>query len=95
MKSGLCINFKVVTALHLTTSLFLLKYTESLPCTQAFAEEIHERVRKDLWGYCSDEILDAKDLHRIKYQVISLTNSPYCPPTCFVLLVRRLCLSIK
>ncbi|XP_020627745.1 methionine synthase-like [Orbicella faveolata] len=37
---------------------------------EAFAEELHERVRKDLWGYCSDEILDAKDLHRIKYQGI-------------------------
>ena len=38
---------------------------------QAFAEELHERVRKELWGYCSDEVLDAKDLHRIKYQVSS------------------------
>ena len=37
---------------------------------QAFAEQFHERVRKDLWGYCSDEILDAKDLHRIKYQAM-------------------------
>lgn len=44
---------------------------------QAFAEELHERVRKDLWGYCGDEILDAKDLHRIKYQVITLENSSY------------------
>ncbi|XP_027035812.1 methionine synthase-like [Pocillopora damicornis] len=37
---------------------------------EAFAEELHERVRKELWGYCSDEVLDAKDLHRIKYQGI-------------------------
>lgn len=37
---------------------------------EAFAEQLHERVRKDLWGYCSDEILDAKDLLRIKYQGI-------------------------
>jgi len=37
---------------------------------EAFAELLHERVRKDLWGYCSDEILDAKDLLRIKYQGI-------------------------
>ncbi|XP_073247653.1 methionine synthase-like isoform X1 [Porites lutea] len=37
---------------------------------EAFAEQLHERVRKDLWGYCSDELLDAKDMHRIKYQGI-------------------------
>lgn len=36
---------------------------------EAFAEELHERVRKDLWGYASDEYLEANDLHRIKYQV--------------------------
>lgn len=35
---------------------------------EAFAEELHERVRKDLWGYASDEYLEANDLHRIKYQ---------------------------
>ncbi|XP_033104973.1 methionine synthase-like [Anneissia japonica] len=34
---------------------------------EAFAEELHERVRKEYWGYSSDEILDAKDLHSIKY----------------------------
>ncbi|XP_042865202.1 methionine synthase-like isoform X2 [Penaeus japonicus] len=37
---------------------------------EAFAEELHERVRKDLWGYASDEYLEANDLHRIKYQGI-------------------------
>lgn len=37
---------------------------------EAFAEQLHERVRKDLWGYCGDEVLDAKELHRIKYQGI-------------------------
>ncbi|XP_065059051.1 methionine synthase-like isoform X2 [Rhopilema esculentum] len=37
---------------------------------EAFAEEMHERVRKELWGYCSEERLDSKDLHRIKYQGI-------------------------
>ena len=42
---------------------------------QAFAEQLHERVRKELWGYCSDELLDAKDMHRIKYQVGLITTS--------------------
>ncbi|KAG7171128.1 Methionine synthase-like [Homarus americanus] len=37
---------------------------------EAFAEELHERVRKDLWGYASDEYLEANDLHRLKYMGI-------------------------
>jgi len=37
---------------------------------EAFAEELHERVRIDLWGYCGDEAMDAEDLHRIKYEGI-------------------------
>lgn len=37
---------------------------------QAFAEELHVRVRKDLWGYSSDEALQASDLHRVRYQGI-------------------------
>ena len=36
---------------------------------EAFAEEMHQRVRTDLWGYCSKENLLAADLHRIKYNV--------------------------
>ena len=36
---------------------------------EAFAEELHERVRKDLWGYANNEYLEANDLHRLKYQV--------------------------
>ena len=39
---------------------------------QAFAEELHERVRKELWGYCNDESLSAEDLHKIQYQVYQL-----------------------
>ena len=30
---------------------------------------LHERVRKELWGYSTDEILNASDLHKIKYSV--------------------------
>ncbi|KAL5463871.1 hypothetical protein EMCRGX_G032815 [Ephydatia muelleri] len=37
---------------------------------EAFAEELHERVRRELWGYSKDEALDAKDLHRLQYQGI-------------------------
>jgi len=41
-----------------------------LTVLQAFAEELHARVRKDLWGYSADEALQASDLHRIRYQGI-------------------------
>lgn len=37
---------------------------------EAFAEELHERVRKELWGYSNVENLDAQELHKIKYQGI-------------------------
>ncbi|EDO35691.1 predicted protein [Nematostella vectensis] len=37
---------------------------------EAFAEELHEQVRKHYWGYCGEESLDTKDLHRIRYQGI-------------------------
>uniref|UniRef100_A0A8B9FLT7 Methionine synthase n=1 Tax=Amazona collaria TaxID=241587 RepID=A0A8B9FLT7_9PSIT len=37
---------------------------------EAFAEELHARVRKELWAYCSTEQLDLSDLRRIKYEGI-------------------------
>uniref|UniRef100_A0AAY4B667 Methionine synthase n=1 Tax=Denticeps clupeoides TaxID=299321 RepID=A0AAY4B667_9TELE len=37
---------------------------------EAFAEELHARVRKDLWGYSTEEYLPAADLHRIRYSGI-------------------------
>ena len=36
---------------------------------EAFAEHLHERVRKEYWGYNKNEELNADDLHKIKYQV--------------------------
>ncbi|KFW08782.1 Methionine synthase, partial [Eurypyga helias] len=37
---------------------------------EAFAEELHERVRKEFWAYCSTEQLDLSDLRRVKYEGI-------------------------
>ena len=37
---------------------------------EAFAEHLHERVRKDLWGYNNEESLKEEDLLKIKYQGI-------------------------
>ncbi|HNJ03651.1 MAG TPA: vitamin B12 dependent-methionine synthase activation domain-containing protein, partial [Leptospiraceae bacterium] len=37
---------------------------------EAFAERLHEMVRKEIWGYASDESLSAEDLVREAYQGI-------------------------
>ncbi|XP_052468033.1 methionine synthase isoform X2 [Carassius gibelio] len=37
---------------------------------EAFAEELHARVRRDLWGYSGEEDLPASDLHRLRYEGI-------------------------
>lgn len=36
---------------------------------EAFAEELHERVRQEIWGYSNEETFTTSDLHQIKYQV--------------------------
>lgn len=36
---------------------------------EAFAEYLHEVVRREYWGYSKNETLNAEDLHKIKYQV--------------------------
>lgn len=36
---------------------------------EAFAEHLHERVRKEFWGYSNEESLKEEDLLKIKYQV--------------------------
>ncbi|XP_057364717.1 methionine synthase-like [Daphnia carinata] len=37
---------------------------------EAFAEALHEIVRTELWGYCSEERLAPSELHSIKYKGI-------------------------
>ena len=47
---------------------------------EAFAECLHERVRKDLWGYGADESLSNEDLIKEKYQGIRpAPGYPACP----------------
>ena len=47
---------------------------------EAFAEALHERVRKDLWGYAAGEQLDIEGLVREKYQGIRpAPGYPACP----------------
>jgi 5-methyltetrahydrofolate--homocysteine methyltransferase len=47
---------------------------------EAFAEALHERVRKDLWGYAADERLSNEDLIAEKYRGIRpAPGYPACP----------------
>ncbi|MDH5912090.1 methionine synthase [Vibrio splendidus] len=47
---------------------------------EAFAEYLHKEVRKDIWGYSSDENLSNDDLIREKYQGIRpAPGYPACP----------------
>jgi 5-methyltetrahydrofolate--homocysteine methyltransferase len=47
---------------------------------EAFAELMHERVRREFWGYASDENLSNDDLIREKYQGIRpAPGYPACP----------------
>jgi 5-methyltetrahydrofolate--homocysteine methyltransferase len=47
---------------------------------EAFAEYLHEQVRKDIWGYSADENLSNDELIREKYQGIRpAPGYPACP----------------
>jgi len=47
---------------------------------EAFAERLHERVRKTLWGYAPDEALTNEELTREKYRGIRpAPGYPACP----------------
>ncbi|TAF45448.1 MAG: methionine synthase, partial [Sphingobacteriales bacterium] len=47
---------------------------------EAFAEKLHELVRKDYWGYATNEILNSDDLIKEKYQGIRpAPGYPACP----------------
>ncbi|MBL7778045.1 MAG: methionine synthase [Chitinophagales bacterium] len=47
---------------------------------EAFAERLHERVRKEFWGYAADENLTNEDLVQEKYQGIRpAPGYPACP----------------
>ncbi len=48
--------------------------------TEAFAERMHERVRRELWGYAADETLDSAGLIAERYRGIRpAPGYPACP----------------
>ena len=47
---------------------------------EAFAERLHQQVRKEIWGYAADEALGGEDLIRERYQGIRpAPGYPACP----------------
>ena len=47
---------------------------------EAFAEHLHERVRREYWGYAADEVLDNEALIKEKYRGIRpAPGYPACP----------------
>jgi 5-methyltetrahydrofolate--homocysteine methyltransferase len=47
---------------------------------EAFAERMHERVRKEFWAYSNDESLSSEDLIKEKYRGIRpAPGYPACP----------------
>ena len=47
---------------------------------EAFAERLHERVRKEFWGYAADETLDSAGLIKERYRGIRpAPGYPACP----------------
>ncbi|MGB8489508.1 MAG: vitamin B12 dependent-methionine synthase activation domain-containing protein, partial [Bacteroidales bacterium] len=47
---------------------------------EAAAEYLHERIRREYWGYAADENLDISELLRVKYQGIRpAPGYPACP----------------
>ena len=49
-------------------SMLLQTLTDRL--AEATAEYLHEKVRKEYWGYAPDESLSISDLYKVKYQGI-------------------------
>jgi 5-methyltetrahydrofolate--homocysteine methyltransferase len=48
--------------------------------SEAFAELLHEKVRKEYWGYAPDENLTQEELQKVKYQGIRpAIGYPACP----------------
>lgn len=65
-KAGLCHCDAGLEA----TGCFCFIVSFSLLCSQAFAEELHERVRRELWAYSSSEQLGVTDLRKLRYEGI-------------------------
>ncbi|MGD0712477.1 MAG: vitamin B12 dependent-methionine synthase activation domain-containing protein, partial [Bacteroidales bacterium] len=60
-------------------SAFMLKILADR-LAEAFAELIHLKVRKELWGYDKDEDLSIDEIHHLKYRGIRpATGYPACP----------------
>jgi len=60
-----------VTAAHAAGDDYSYIMAEALAdrLAEAFAEKLHELVRRELWGYAPDENMSVDDMLKVKYQV--------------------------
>src|SRR5581483_3723082 len=76
---GLAERVAAFEAAHDDYSAILLKALADR-LAEAFAERLHERVRRELWGYAPDEHLDNAAIIREQYQGIRpAPGYPACP----------------
>jgi len=76
---GLEARVAAFEAVHDDYSAILLKALADR-LAEAFAERLHERVRREIWGYAPDEQLQNAELIREKYQGIRpAPGYPACP----------------
>jgi 5-methyltetrahydrofolate--homocysteine methyltransferase len=76
---GLAERAAAFEAAHDDYSAILLKALADR-LAEAFAERLHERVRREFWGYAPDEQLDNADIIRERYQGIRpAPGYPACP----------------
>ena len=76
---GIEVQVKKFEAEHDDYSAIMLKALADR-LAEAFAERMHERVRKEFWAYANDETLDYKSLISEKYQGIRpAPGYPACP----------------
>ena len=72
-------QIKIFEAEHDDYQIIMLKVLADR-LAEAFAEQLHERVRKEFWGYAPDEKLGTKELLREKYRGIRpAPGYPACP----------------
>uniref|UniRef100_A0A5S6Q3Q8 Methionine synthase n=1 Tax=Trichuris muris TaxID=70415 RepID=A0A5S6Q3Q8_TRIMR len=48
--------------------------------SEAFAEQMHERIRTEMWGYAESETLSVEALHKVQYQGIRPAPGYPCQP---------------
>lgn len=84
------VDYMMETSYHDDPYLRLLAQTLADRLAEATAERLHEQVRRQLWGYASDEHLTMKELHDEAFQGIRpAVGYPSLPDTSLNFLIEQ------